>query len=638
MVKTNRTKFKLVALILTLSIGLAGTAGLAVLAATPKLAVSSVITVNDKGGGNIKHVFSFKSGGQQPATANLSALGSNIKGLSAEDQNGAKLNTNLSDNGQTVSVDIPEKRQKAAGSWTFSVEYSASVLSDFGNIELVQIPSLASNLAVTSQSLRVAADLDLGFASVRGPKPSKTGVGIGQQLIDFNDKNSAINNSIGVVFGSSTRASVTLKHTLKNNSWWWKEVALTLPPDTNQQTVRLASLDPQPTNVKLDRDGNILAVYRLGPLGQKEVKAVVDVSLSALTYKLDEEAPIKDTDPLLIERYTRLTNSWRPLGLTLDITPDTPASSAVKTVFDAVVTKVKEESEIDQPLALAERSVPLKYADWLVGELRSRGIPARVALGLVLTDGERVSTARPSAWAEVYIHGTGWTTLDPWLGAHSGLFGAADPQHIALGLWGLEDDRPPVPIESASVEFSDEQLPEAGEPTRSVTAVKYVWLPFVSVLSTSINHGESTIVDDVALKIGESTQAVGSVAPHGTVQKRTLVAGAKAFGKEKVAVGQSSGDQFTTWQEVESTLSYWPLVIEVLVIVLILGGRWWWGRRTPRGRRFRPSKESLTLHDEASGGDVESENLFKSSAVSQIAAPAPSVQPLTSSRPPRLIQ
>jgi len=67
--------------------------------------------------------------------------------------------------------------------------------------------------------------------------------------------------------------------------------------------------------------------------------------------------------------------------------------------------------------------------------------------------------------------------------------------------------------------------------------------------------------------------------------------------------------------------------------LLIGGGLWFWRRRGPTGKRFRASKESLTLHDEAVGGDVESENLFQPR--SETATPS---EPMPAPRPPRLVQ
>src|SRR5690606_25059918 len=116
---------------------------------------------------------------------------------------------------------------------------------------------------------------DLGFASVRGPKPSKTGIGVGQQVITFSDKDSQLESSPLLLFGESSLANLTFKSELKNPSWWWRDVALTLPPDTNQQKVQLRSIEPRPKNVKLDRDGNILAIYRLGPRQSLNVNAQV---------------------------------------------------------------------------------------------------------------------------------------------------------------------------------------------------------------------------------------------------------------------------------------------------------------------------------------------------------------------------
>jgi hypothetical protein len=75
-----------------------------------------------------------------------------------------------------------------------------------------------------------------------------------------------------------------------------------------------------------------------------------------------------------------------------------------------------------------------------------------------------------------------------------------------------------------------------------------------------------------------------------------------------------SDDQLELWQETGASVSYLLLLIEILVALAIFGGFWWHRRRGPRKQRFRRSKASLTLHDEAAGGEVESENLFQPQA------------------------
>jgi len=581
------------------------------LAAGGSLGLSSSISVAEGGNARVKHVFSLKGVTNLPEHAELSVVGESIKGLSAKGEDNAKLPIALSEDGQRLSVAIPANRRAKSGTWSFSVEYTSASLNDLGGVKALQVPALAANLPITKQNLRIAADLDLGFASVRGPAPAKTGVGIGQQLLDFADKDSQLEESVLVLFGRSTSASVTIQTTLKNNGWWWRDVTLTLPPDTNQQRASLASLDPQPSNVRLDRDGNILAVYRIGPLGQKDVTAQVNLEVSGLSYDLDKALPPDQTDPLLLERYTGQTNAWRPQGFATDIDTTTNAAEVTEAVFTAVVERIRaEEDNIDQLLQVRDRTPPLKYADWLVGELRSRGLPARVVLGLVFSDGERLlEEPKQSAWAEVFVAGVGWMTLDPWLGAHSGQFGGSDPLHIALGLWGLEDDRPPVPVDAARVVFNDEELPAAAEPQRQIRAVKHVVLPFFSVLQISANHGEVTIVDDVAVQAGGQRYLVGSVAPGGWASQRLPVLGARAFSAETVQAGQMSGDQFNSWTETNTRISYWPLITLILLLMALWIIKRWRGRLSPERRRWRPSKESLTLHEEATGGDVEAENL-----------------------------
>lgn len=612
--ETNTVRIKILLVLAAFLVSWLVAPALSLWAATASLSVSSSVNVSATGAAKIKHIFSLKDVTNLPERAELSVVGTNAKGLSAAGEDKAKLPIGLSEDGQRLAVTIPANRRAKSGTWSFSVEYSSSPLSDLGGVKAMQVPALASNLPITKHNLRVAADLDLGFASVRGPAPVKTGVGIGQQLLDFADKDSQLDESILILFGRSTTAQVTIATTLKNNGWWWRDVTLTLPPDTNQQRVTLDSLDPAPSNVRLDRDGNILAVYRIGPLGQKDVTAKMNLAVSGLSYDLDEALPLDQTDPGLVQRYTRLTNAWRGQGFEVELAEDANSAEIAEAVYDAVVERIRaEEDNIDQMLQVKDRTPPLKYADWLVGELRSRGLPARVVLGLVYTDGERLLTEpKQTAWAEAFIAGVGWMTLDPWLGAHNGNFGSSDSLHIGLGLWGMEDNRPPVPTDGATVVFSEEHPPEPTEPQRQVTATKYVVLPFFSVFQINTSHGEMTIVDDIANEVNGQRYLVGSVAPGGYASQRLPVLGMRAFGSENVKAGSLVGDQFSLWAETTSKTSYVPLI--VLIGLIIIGWLVWrrLNNRGPRKRRFRPSKESLMLHEEATGGEVESENLVSS--------------------------
>ncbi|HEX9679619.1 MAG TPA: hypothetical protein VGA08_03295, partial [Candidatus Saccharimonadales bacterium] len=204
---------------------------------------------------------------------------------------------------------------------------------------------------------------------------------------------------------------------------------------------------------------------------------------------------------------------------------------------------------------------------------------------------------------------------------------------VALALWGLADDRPPVELDSASLEFtatgSGEQSNEL-----TVTARKFMFLPFVSVFSVNTHLGLGNIVDGVTISTDGNSWVLGSMAPLQLATSRRLVFGSAAIKNQDVALSIAGSDEPAT-QTVSST-SYLPLIIELglaAIVWLLIRFK----KHRSGGRRLKRSHEALTLHDEAVGGDIESENLVR--LPDSLPAPTGTTQPETKShRPPKLIQ
>lgn len=607
---------------------------------------TSVTVQADSDQANVKQVFSVTGSDKTnlPAKAEVNLVGIQPAGLSANGPDKSKLTAQYDEQNNRVLITIPKERRSSTQAWSFSLTYRADVLGEYGALKAVQIPALNTNLQITGQTTVLSADLDLGFATVRSFAPSKTAIGVGQQILTFNNSKSP-DESMLIVFGDQTYANVNFSTKLENHTWWWNEIGLTLPPDTNQQHVFLESIQPAPTKVKLDKDGNVVAYFRIGPLSSRDVEVTARATISNPTYQLDAAQPVSNTEQLLSQRYTKLTEVWQPIGLNLDIKDDATAADVAQAVFDGVVAKAKDEMTRQESFSQSPRSSALKMSDWLVGELRSRGIPARLVLGLMMSDGDQLSaTPRQHAWVEANLAGVGWVTMDPYFGLSSGSFGAADPLRIGLALWGLEDDRPPVDLSLAQVEFSD-QAPPSSEPTGrlSVSARKYMVLPLVGIFNQSVKLSPGTIVDDVNLSDQHGQATLGSLAPFQQATQRSLVFGTASYSQEKV-VGQI-GDDETTISEATASVSYLVLYIEGGLILLLLLGRWWRRKRATQPKsHIKPSKEALTLHDEALGGSIEQENLVTSpAALAEDDAPAdepvdkppqnPSHRP-----PPKLVQ
>jgi len=616
----------------------------AVRAADYGLKLSSSVTLDaDSQTAAVKQVFSVAGADKTnlPATAAINVIGASPAGLSVAGPDGAKLTSRYDAEAGTISIDIPKNRRASAQAWSFSLSYRAEVLNQFGAVQAAQIPAVDSNLQITAQTTTVAADLDLGFASVRSLAPNKASIGVGQQILTFTNKGPQ-DKSLLVVFGEQTYAAVGFDITLKNNTWWWQDVGLTLPPDTNQQRVLLESIEPAPSRVKLDKDGNIVAYFKIGPLSSRGVKVAARMAIDNPTYQLDLAQPASTTDQLLIDRYTRLTDVWQPLGLDIELKDDATSADTAKAVFDGVVARAKEDMTARESFSLVPRASALKISDWLVGELRSRGLPARLVLGLAMSDGNRLSDSpRQHAWVEANLAGVGWVTLDPYQAVLSGVYGGADPLRIALALWGLEDDRPPVDLSQAEVEFIEEEPATPAIAGRmEITAKKYLVLPFVSVFNQSVKLSAGGIVDDVVLSGRRGQETLGSLAPYQRATIRSLVFGGSSVSAETITA--QAGQDEDSKVETTATTSYLVLIAEAGLLLLI--GLWWWWRKRTRQpkRRLKPSKESLTLHDEALGGSIEDENLVSSAdGLEPVELDTPKAAPAGSSPrhpPPKLVQ
>ncbi len=75
----------------------------------------------------------------------------------------------------------------------------------------------------------------------------------------------------------------------------------------------------------------------------------------------------------------------------------------------------------------------------MVALSRAQGIPARYYEGLLYLEGDTKALARVEhAWADVYLPGSGWVSLDPTLGRSSltreTYFAHHTPDHIILTL------------------------------------------------------------------------------------------------------------------------------------------------------------------------------------------------------------
>ncbi len=596
-----------------------------VFAAAQDWTVVSEYNINENGRASVQHIFEITNNDATatPKSIEVSIFGKDIRGVQAETQDSASITATLSQDSKSIKLDLPDYSGQSR-KWSFTVNYDSDVLSSFGDSKLVLLEplSLGDSVNVLQHDVSVSVDLSLGFAVARGRDSIKSQVGIGSQILTYRQQGGLIPEGLQFYFGETSTAAANFETNLKNDSWWWQTKRLVLPPDTNQQRVVLESITPQPTKLQLDTDGNIIAEYSLSPKREITVSAQVKISTSGLTYGFEKGNTFADFDRRLVEQYTPATDAWQPSDIEIKESERTTVVKAVEALFKKVSASLNEQSKAD--FNLSERLGSIAAADQLVGALRGYGIPARVVVGKVASNGITVfDQLTDAAWAEAYLPGTGWITLDPVLESNVSSFGTSDVTHIGLALWGVEDDFPPIDLSIWNVSYETGKLEEVPPSTLEVSVNKSVFFPGLSLQTVSINMPAGQIVDGAAVQ-DESGNLVefGSLAPFQQAAVRSLAFGAAAFSSQSYQAGIINGANFDTiGAAITSTTSYVPLLILVLIIGAISGAIFWWRRRRD-SNNHRRSKSTFIMHEENSGGDIEEQDLMQQSVLTPIEEPA----------------
>lgn len=594
--------------------------------------IKSTYDVEKSGEALVSHIFEVKNNTDAPLpkVLNVPTIGTDVNNLIVKLEDNQKMDARFDQPSGKITVNLPAAKKGKNKQWSFSVKYRSKVLKDFGDTKAVQIPPLKNlGVNVTNQTTTIMADLDLGFAITRGPEPTSTRISIGKQVLIYSNDKGPLKDSVMLLFGEKSVAEVSINTTIKNDGFWWKTYGVTLPPDTSQQQVILQSIDPSPSNVYLDEDGNMIAYYRIGPKKSKQISAKLLVQTNTLSYALESSKTISDIDQALVDRYTRLTDIWQPVGIDYQAKADTPVAEIIKKVLDGVTQRINESGLNTGAIQISDRTNALKYTDWLIGELRSRHIPARAVLGKVMSNGSQLlSQPQDHAWVEAYTPGVGWVTLDPVFATQSDYFGVTDVLHVGLGLWGIADNRPPVLLGDTTVQYG--QIPfEVPAGSAHVKATKYMLLPGVAIMQITATNAPGFIKDNVSALSDSESYSLGSLAPLQTVVERQLRFGAKAFSNEQIEFGIGNSAQLDSVLASATSSVNW-LPFGGLIILVILGFVFKFTRR--RGRvKFKPSKESYVLHDEDTGGDIEDADLI-SHHTKPIATPN-SKQPETAKLP-----
>ncbi len=577
-----------------------------VYAAGATLDVTTTYEVVTSSGVQVRSIYNITNtdGDGSISKLEIPAPGINISNVRASYQDNDAAIAEYNEERGVIVVTMPRDFGGDGRQWSLVVDYETQLVVEYGNSLLLQIPVNELDAhAITSESISVVSDLDLGLALERGPEPDSTTTGAGKQIATWSDDDGIIEQPLGLVIGENGIVDVEIRTQLQNDTWWWKTVTLTLPPDTNHQKSFIRSITPTPSNVRLDLDGNILVEYNLHPKQSIEVAATAEILVTNVAYPLDAPGSLEGMPQELIDNYTSVNDTWSDRS---EVATDSLS-------LNETLSALYEEAVQFDPESTSTYERAIDRANFFIGNARSNGIPTRLVLGKVFADGATLSTsARAHAWAEVYLPSIGWVTIDPNLDSHAGNFGTADVRRVGLVLRGIIPDFPPERLNNTSLNYGDSEEPALTTVRPLINAQNYIILPGLSLRSVAVTIPDGPIVDNTGVEIAdEPALPLGSLAPLQTAHVRSFNFGAAAFANESVAYGEIfSGEIADILQTSTTKLNYVPVSI-ISILTLSIAGAVWNNRKRSEKKleRTQSSKNSLILATQDDGNAIEFDNL-----------------------------
>lgn len=405
-------------------------------------------------------------------------------------QNIEELPVEIQEEGERtkITVNFPKAIVGKGKSRIFEVRYKfPDTAIQNGQVWDLTIPKLASPETINSYRLTLKVPKSFGGTAYISPEPRARGQEGDLQSFAF-EKEDLTRAGVVAAFGESQVFSLSLTYHLKNPYSQKGETEIALPPDTAFQRVYYSQLSPAPLKIRIDTDGNFMAVYKI------EGKQSLDIFLNGAVqiFSKPQEFYPKATP----ENSTNLSENeyWQtndPEIKRIANTLKTP-----RAIYDFVVNKLSYDysrvregvSRLGAKEALNNpgSAICMEFTDLFVALARAAGIPAREINGYAYTENPEIQPLSLvadvlHAWPEYWNDDLeAWKPVDPTWGNTTGgidFFDKFDLAHITFAIHGKDPNYPLTagsykiaesPQKDVRVEFG--KLPESREPKPEIKA------------------------------------------------------------------------------------------------------------------------------------------------------------------------
>lgn len=416
--------------------------------------IKSVYTVQENGNTYVEHTFTIKN---LTPTYYISKHGlrtssTKISGVRVFDKKG-NLNAEVTqvENQTNIGITFADKLVGEGKTREFTISYN--------NPDLAQINGYVLEVAIPKQAdpsqyahTEVILNTPLRFGSATRVTPSTnfsyslTNEGIQMTFNELGDQ------GVSALFGTEQIFDMKFTYFLENNDSQPVLLQTALPPDTPFQRMNYLSIDPHPTEMKVDEDGNWIATFYMPGNTAQAVQVSAQALLTLEQNPLVPVAP-PQTFHTAKQPFWEIDNS--------SIQELAQQYKTPKAIYDFVTTQLEYASinsldDLERKGAVKALEVPdqvacQEFSDVFVTLARFNKIPSRVVTGYAYTQNNEL---RPlslvndilHAWPEYWdAEKQNWQPIDPTWGNTTGgvdYFNQFDLNHIVLAINGKSSSLP----------------------------------------------------------------------------------------------------------------------------------------------------------------------------------------------------
>jgi transglutaminase-like putative cysteine protease len=261
-----------------------------------------------------------------------------------------------------------------------------------------------------------------------------------------------------------------------------KTYEIALPTDIPKvQQVMHKFLNPAPHSVYQDKDGNIIAKYKVTPKKKLDIELIGSVKILGRQIEPAKGGKLHEIPTSLVKRYTKVQPFWEVDSLAINelanklFDASKTVSENAQSVYLYITKNLKYNFEIAKEEAIIRngalaaltqegRWACMEFTDLFITLTRAMGIPARELDGYAFATAETISpipidfkvSDTLHAWAEFYDPTFGWVQVDPTWGHTSKIdyFTKLDTNHFAFVIKGLNSE---YPLPAGSYRFSENE-------------------------------------------------------------------------------------------------------------------------------------------------------------------------------------